>query len=49
MRVLAYGKGSIDDVLRVVELVILKGNAEVCGDLQCLSARLREPLKEEAV
>ena len=46
MRVLAYGKGSADDVLRAVESVVPKENIEVCGDLQSLSARLREPLEE---
>ena len=46
MRVLAYGKGSMDDVLGVVESVVSKGNVEVCGDIQSLSARLREPLEE---
>jgi len=49
MRVLAYGKGSMDDVLGVVESVVPRENIEVFGDLQSLSARLREPLEEEAV
>ena len=46
MRVLAYGKGSMDDVLGVVESVVPRENIEVFGDLQSLSARLREPLEE---
>ena len=49
MRVLAYGKGSMDDVLGVVESVVPRENIEVFGDLRSLSARLREPLEEEAV
>ena len=43
MRVLAYGKGSMDDVLGVVESVVPRENIEVFGDLQSLSARLRGP------
>ena len=46
MRVLAYGKGPMDDVLGVVESVVPRENIEVFGDLQSLSARLREPLEE---
>jgi hypothetical protein len=39
----------MDDVLGVVESVVPRENIEVFGDLQSLSARLREPLEEEAV
>jgi len=46
MRVLVYGKGSAENVLAVVESVFSKENVEVCGDLQSLSVRLREPLEE---
>ena len=49
MRFLAYGKGSVENVLAVVESVFSKENVEVCGDLQSLSARLREPLEEDVV
>ena len=49
MRVLAYGKCSVENVLAVVESVFSKENVEVCGDLQSLSARLREPLEEDVV
>ena len=46
MRVLAYVKGSAEDILGMVESVVRKENVEVCGDLQCLSARLRKPVEE---
>jgi hypothetical protein len=52
MRVLAYGKGSAENVLEVVESVVSREDIEVCGDLQCLSAKLRktrDPLDEKAL
>ena len=49
MRVLFYGKGLVNDVLEAVETVVSKDNIEVCEDLQCLSARLREPAEEVLV
>ena len=45
MHILAYGKGSLENVLGVIESVVPRENIDVCGDLQCLLARLQKPFE----
>ncbi len=49
MRLLVYGNGSVNDIMKVVESVVPKENIEVCGDIECFSARLRKPFEGETV
>ena len=49
MHLIVYGNGSAEDIMRMVGSVVPKENIEVCGDIQCLSARLRKPFEGESV
>ena len=49
MHLIVYGNSRAEDIMRMVGSVVPKENIEVCGDIQCLSARLRKPFEGEKV